>query len=852
MLIPEAVARLYSHQTYIRAHTLPQRLCSNTETMAPNEGFSTSRWRRNRSNVNLSDQTQQATPSPPRVQSNSLKPAPKLDRSTSRMSLFNLFSKPKVERARGHTEAGLAVPMPPPEPPKPAPPLPPKSALRFNPPPQQQQAQRMRSSQILRPTSMRPTSIRRPPSDGDDWDLPPLFQVYPQSIKYATVQACVYSTDALLRSQSQRIAAEHIRERIDSHTALQEGSEHKKLEKSHRRLESMLNTAPQLTTKIYVLVTAGYILQYSEYGPNDRLPERVLKLGKDSAAFASDLIPGKHWVLQIVQSANEDGSVAAAPKNSLLSRLRSQGPTRRATASFLLVLDSAEEMESWMTIVRKQIENFGGMKASSESSRASASFDDSSDKVISEHPYQRQPVKRESSRLSMLTPIDSPFQSQCSDSPKIVASEWEGDHREKRLSVHSSRRGDRQSVDAPSIATTTVSHDQLQLDQLRERSRHSYVSSATSVSAGTRNNSRDPSPASTSPIREVHPSPDAEPRRSATTLRSFHMNPGNSSTRRRSMQPLPVTNEDTSAAANDQTPKRHSIYGPTSPTAPELSKEPAKAQYDVPRSFLLSGSATTTQAPPTNNARISTTGQPRDAYPARFSMRSSSAPPSRHTITVPPPVTSLPPQAPLPELPTSRPQSTVVGSISASASTLPAPRERRVSATPKPFLRPLPVRPQTQAPDGSNMVSRRSTMNKPPPLPLGIIVNRSVTAPARPPSGTANTTQQQRQSNALPTAQSLRRPSTVQIRSDPAPFLSSSRPARAVSSTPSFIQGQRASMAPGSTIRQTPSNPALRGYGQQLAPVKDLAPRRSMPVIGLPPPAPPPNMPLPPPPPVAV
>ncbi|KAJ4289248.1 hypothetical protein N0V90_011590 [Kalmusia sp. IMI 367209] len=333
-----------------------------------------------------------------------------MERPASRMSLFNLFSKPKVEKARGHTEVGLAIPMQPQEPPKVAPASPPKSSLRLNPPPQTQQVQRMRSSQLLRPMSMRPPSVKRPPAN-DDWDPPPLFQAYPQSIKYATVQACVYSPDALLRTQSQRRQAESIRERMDSHrdltTTLESGSEHRKLEKNHKRLDSILNSSPQLTNKVYVLVTSGHILQYSDDGP----------LGKDSAAFASDLIPGKHWVLQILQSANEDGTVTAGPKNSLLSRLRLQGPARRAATSFLLVMESAEEMESWMTTVRKEIENFGGMKASSESSRASTSTDEPSEKFSAERSYQRQPIKRESSRLSMVTPVDSPLQSQYSGSP---------------------------------------------------------------------------------------------------------------------------------------------------------------------------------------------------------------------------------------------------------------------------------------------------------------------------------------------------------------------------------------------------------------------------------------------------
>ncbi|OAG06168.1 uncharacterized protein CC84DRAFT_1092558 [Paraphaeosphaeria sporulosa] len=821
--------------------------------MGPNDNFTTSRWRRNRSNANLLEQNLQPMPSAANM--NSLRPPPALERkNSSRMSLFNLFSKPKVEKARGHIEVGLAVPMQPQEPPRPA--SPPKSALRPNPPPQAQQVHRMRSSQFLRPKSMRPPSIARHP--GDDWEPPPLFQAYPQAIKYATIQACVYSPDALMRTQSQRRQAEMMRERMDSHrdlsTTLETPSEHKKLEKTHKRLDSILHSTPQLTNKIYVLVTSGHILQYSGEGPFDRLPERVLRLGKDSAAFASDLIPGKHWVLQILHSANEDGTAGDGPKHSLLHRLRIGAPARRDASSFLLVMESAEEMESWMTIVRKEIENLGGKKASSESSRNSASIDESPENTSIERPYQRPPVKRGSSRLSTITPVDSPLQSQYSDSPRIVTSEWESGRKEKAASVvdsasiQSSRPSlQRQSVEASSIPTSRDSHEQIQLDQLRERSRYSYVSSATSVSGvNTRNTSRDPSPAPPSPIKEVSTPADAEPRRSETSLRSFHMHPGNNSTRRRSMQPLPVTNEDITASAQiARTPKRHSIYGPTSPTTSEPRR---KLEVGTPLSDPIILNSSLRAWSPANNVQPRASAQSQNALPAPYMLRSSSAPPGNMLSALSPP-----PQQPLPTPPSQRPQSTSLGNMSNAAAALPYPGERRISATPKPYLRPLPVRPQSQNSDGSVVVPRRSSLasgNKPARLPLGVVVNRSVTEPARPSTTASPITQRQsspsrpyQPAQPQPAGQSLRRPTSVQIRSDPAPFLSSSRPNRVVSSAPSFVPGNR------SISSTPPSIPVLRGHGQQLAPPKNLAPRRSMPAMGLPPPAPPPNMPLPPPPP---
>ncbi|KAF2451131.1 hypothetical protein P171DRAFT_348908 [Karstenula rhodostoma CBS 690.94] len=821
--------------------------------MAPNDSFTTSRWRRNRSNANLE---QNLHPTSSAASMKSLKPPSVFERKNlSRMSLFNLFSRPKVEKARGHIEVGLAVPMQPQELPRPA--SPPKSALRQNPTPPPRQALRMRSSQFLRPRSMRPPSITQHPAD--DWQPPPLFQAYSQSVRYATVQACVYSPDALIRTQSQRQQAESMRERMDSHrdlaTTLETGSEQRKLEKTHKRLDSILHSTPQLINKIYVLVTSGHILQYAGEGPFDRLPEKVLRLGKDSAAFASDLIPGKHWVLQILHSANEDGTAGESPKHSLLDRLRISAPARRDASSFLLVMESAEEMESWMMTVRKEIENLGGKKSSCESSRNSASIDESPEKTSIERPHQRPSVKRGSSRLTSITPVDSPLQSQYSDSPRIVTSNWENDRKETAASIVDSASSQssppslqRQSVEAPSITTSRDSHEQIQLDQLVEGSRYSYVSTATSISgANTRNTSRDPSPAPPSPIKEIPNPADAEPRRSETSLRSFHMHPGNSSTRRRSMQPLPVTNEDISTSAQStRAPKRHSIYGPTSPTASEPRR---KLEVGTPLSDPIVFNSALPAFAFANNVQPRDPIQSQNTLPAQYMLRSSSAPPVNMLTAVSPP-----PQQPLPRPPIQGPQFSAIGTMTDAAATLPYPAGRRVSAMPKPYLRPLPVRPQSQNADGSVVVPRRPSLasgNKPARLPLGVVVNRSVTEPARPPSTLTSPGTHSRQAShsrpyhpSQPAGQSLRRPSSVQIRSDPAPFLSSSRPNRVISNAPSFVPGNR-------TISSTPpSIPVLRGHGQQLAPPKNLAPRRSMPTMGLPPPAPPPNMPLPPPPPI--
>ncbi|KAJ4309285.1 hypothetical protein N0V94_009004 [Neodidymelliopsis sp. IMI 364377] len=802
------------------------------------------------------------------------------------MSLFSLFSRPKVERARGHTEVGLAVPMRPQTPPKPA--VPPKSALRQNPSPSAQQSIRSRSSLMFRPMSMKP-----PPPDNESgvWEPPPLFQAFPQSVKHATVQACVFPPEVLMRTQSQRRQAELIRERIDSARDLsvieENSTETKKLEKSHKRLisNSVLNPpAPELVNKIYILVTSGYVMQYAGDGPFDRLPEKVLKLGKDSAAFACDLIPGKHWVLQISSHAYDDGTIETGPKSSLLSRLRTQNAIgRKAATSFLLVLENAEEMDAWMTTVRKEIENNGGPKVKDDSTRTSSSIDGSSGKQSTETSH-RYLVQRDPNVITKIAPVDSPHQSYHAIPLKVVTSDWEGDRTERTPSVHSSRQSiKRQSVEVSSASSTPISQDQTQLDQLRGRSRFSYMSTATTASgSGTRNTSRDSSPTPQSPLKEgFSPVVEAEPFRQ---LRSFHSNPSNDTgSRRRSVQPLPVTTEDNSLSVEvPAIRQRHSFYGPTSPTlqapaksepevTPTATVEPMSAPSPAPAPAFVAAKGLTAHIASQvrsvsthSNAESSTAAKDREDSPVRFNTGSYSRLSRERTIS-PPPLESAPtPPGSAFRQSLAHPSTYIIQAPSALAPFKSDPsRQRRISATPKPFLRPLPVRPQAQHTNSSNAVQRRVSSAVPATQhpSLATLATRSVTAPPRSPSAsTVLSPSTHATTLPLAQAQSLRRPTSVQIRSDPAPFLSSIRPALAVSSTPSFVPGtgRRASSVtpPPATLASTvlhssPSMGALRQQASLVPPAqtKNLMSRKSMPVIGLPPPAPPPDMPLPAPPP---
>ena len=105
----------------------------------------------------------------------------------------------------------------------------------------------------------------------------PLFQAYPQAVRTATLPACVQA-DSLLRAHQKR---ELINNSNINHPDL---GDQKALfvdmaRKKHRRNSSSVKL--DWTTKLYVLVTSGYLLQYSGDGTHDRLPEKVIQLCKD-------------------------------------------------------------------------------------------------------------------------------------------------------------------------------------------------------------------------------------------------------------------------------------------------------------------------------------------------------------------------------------------------------------------------------------------------------------------------------------------------------------------------------------------------------------------------------------------
>lgn len=259
-------------------------------------------------------------------------------------------------------------------------------------------------------TSTKPPG-KKPSARDLGWKPPPLFQAYPQAVKHGTLPAPTRSADAILRVHATSKGggprdeestgaglSQQKQETPEAHVARLK-KENK--EKKHMRSVSETISKTDWTEKIYVVTTSGYILQYAGEGKHDRLPEKMLLLGPKSVAFASDAIPGKHWVLQVSQDPQAESTTtnsAADTPRPLLARLGfHRSYTRRLTQSFLLVFTDPDELSSWLLTVRAQIETRGGKKYVSE-----RVFDDGMEQQLRPKVSARQLVKKDPNRVSSL------------------------------------------------------------------------------------------------------------------------------------------------------------------------------------------------------------------------------------------------------------------------------------------------------------------------------------------------------------------------------------------------------------------------------------------------------------------
>jgi len=308
--------------------------------------------------------------------------------------------------------------------------------------------------------------------ESNTWHPPPLFQAYPQAVKHATLPAPILSTDAILRhSRSREDNASDLPTNATNPNGWDADPEVRKKKTRSSKTRKWAGYDPVVdsdwTQKVYVLVTSGFFLQYSGEGNFDRLPEKILPLGKDSAAFASDAIPGKQWVLQVAQEASEsNGSFSTQGPSSVFKRLSFFQEAKKRASNFLLVIDCPDEMDAWLVAVRKEIESLGGKKylldAEASKDRSEAA------RQLQQKPSQRYLVKRDR-QFSEQPKKPLPYRESMAIVPIPI----------RKDSYIGESAGHRKSIDTPSVSNTTVSGDQHILDKLRETPRMSYVSTGT-------------------------------------------------------------------------------------------------------------------------------------------------------------------------------------------------------------------------------------------------------------------------------------------------------------------------------------------------------------------------------------
>lgn len=722
------------------------------------------------------------------------------------------------------------------------------------------------------PKSSTKSSPKPPTRTSAAWDPPPLFQAYPQAIKHATLSASTLSADSILRisnhkrnnSLREEIAQTRGNGEIPEQTAAAKKAE--KAKNKHRRQISGSISKSDWTQKIFVLVTSGYLLQYAGEGSFDRLPEKMMQLGKDSVAFASDVIPGKHWVLQISQSMDADGT-PAADSRSLLSRLTFRGADYRRTAtSLLLVLNSAEDMDSWIAVVRREIEALGGKKHVSETGKPKPD-----DKVmqLKAQPSHRYLVQRDPDQFS--NPA-SPTSPSFNPPPWIKDEQMQEKLDDAASALTRPLSTIRPSTGHRSVANSVISHDGRQLESLRDSAnRLSYMSSGQRTLITSQCSST-----TSSPTRESNPPFDEFPPKISTEDVLPRPNAAAINERRRSMQTMQIP-----ALEGPLPPKnyRHSTFSSV-PTRPYRSHSPPTPNFSTPRRFP-SSRVLIPEAPPipTIVKTMPTPNRPRDS----ILKGTRKAPPAALNVVRPlSPVEDTPSPSkrrPLIFTPTES-SFEMVQQVKPSVVDIPP---RSPSAPPHPTSPvDLPRRMSSLMPLGfaetshldfqfpkrfSSMKALRDAVDKTPdeplrpaPLPPAALTIPLPVSPFFPEHEAPNTypsDEIERESlSPLPvlanSKQKLRRPTSMQIRPP-----SSAPSFTSMKSTKSLISpGQRMSVSPStvssSTIGATSSAPiaVLPPSFQRLklqAHPKAVANRRSMPtLVNGPPPAPPPDCALPP------
>lgn len=326
------------------------------------------------------------------------------------------------------------------------------------------------------------------------WDPPELFKAYPQAIRHVRLRAPLLNAETILhyyeatksiatKEDATKTCPDQDLDILERQRVRTKREEDKKTKRSAQNIWSDVSW----TDKIYLLTTSGHLLRYSGSGSYDRAPEKSMSLGKHSAAFVSDAIPGQHYVLQVSRVTKEDGTVNIDTPRSIFKKLGLRGQSRRVASNFLLVFDSPEDMNEWLVVLRKEIESVGGRKYLPDVLRETT---DDAVKQVLERPSRRYLIQKDSDR----------FKDSRMDLDARVGEEGSGLFRSNLVSGQTSIRKSpalhqQKSVDSPSLSYMTTSTDQIYLEQLRGTPRLSYASAGGKTLSTSWGSSAGPSPA---------------------------------------------------------------------------------------------------------------------------------------------------------------------------------------------------------------------------------------------------------------------------------------------------------------------------------------------------------------------
>jgi len=287
----------------------------------------------------------------------------------------------------------------------------------------------------------------------------PLCVAYVQAIKTSSLPACTLSSEKILRQEVARGKAL--------------GAASKRGRALHRHHVSTDSADLDWTKKLFVLVP-GILLQYSGDGTDDRLPEKVLELTATSLAFASDAIPGRPWVLQVYRSAGADGGFLPERKNAFIAKVTFRGGMRNSASALLLVFECAEEMDSWMVILRAEATRLGGgVKRTTSPKPANRGELEDNDPGDSGGDWKKDVYgdERKESDKEAESDLNSRF------SRRIVINRDDNSKNEWSSSdENASKRASTQYRNSTDGDRSIISNDQIVLDGLREPSRLSLHS----------------------------------------------------------------------------------------------------------------------------------------------------------------------------------------------------------------------------------------------------------------------------------------------------------------------------------------------------------------------------------------